>query len=151
MGLPAHRPVAVRGMPPRPTLTRAHLAATACEAMRFGAVGVCATLTYVAVSLLTNRVGWPSYACSTLAYVTSAGVSYFGHGAFTFPSTAPHREKWPRFLTVSVLVYALTNLIVFIAMDILKQSFLISTLVIVLCIPLLTWIVSRVWVFRSAR
>ncbi|NVD44219.1 GtrA family protein [Qipengyuania atrilutea] len=132
-------------------MTQQNFAATAREAMRFGAVGVCATLTYVAVSMLANRVGWPTYACSTIAYVASAVVSYFGHGVFTFRSTAPHREKGLRFLAVSVLVYALTNLIVFIVMDFFQQSFLTSTFIIALCIPLLIWIVSRTWVFGSAQ
>jgi putative flippase GtrA len=117
------------------------------EWMRFGLVGLCATLTYVVVSLAAKRAGIQTYSSSMLGYLASVGISYFGHGWLTFRSKRPHMSRGPRFLLATIAVFALTNLIVFIVADLLRQPFLIATIVVALCIPVLTWVLLRSWVF----
>lgn len=123
--------------------------ATFLEAIRFGLIGLCATVTYLLVSLISHHAGLQAYFASLIGYLASVGISYFGHSSFTFRSDRPHRSKGPRFLVVTFFVFALTNVIIFFVTGPLGQPFAIATLVVAISIPVLTWLLSRFWVFGT--
>lgn len=125
--------------------------ARAGEWFRFGLIGALATLTYLVVSLLTDRLGTGPYTASLAGYLASVGISYFGHGRFTFRTERPYSATGPRFLVVTLSVFALTNLLVFIVTDLLERPFFVATIVIAICIPVATWAMSRFWVFGAPK
>jgi putative flippase GtrA len=127
-------------MPPR-------LRALAGEGMRFGLVGIGATLTYLVISLAAQWLWGRPLLSSSLGYVASVGVSYFGHAGFTFRTARPHLTTGPRFLGMSLAIFGLTNLIVLVVTGPLGQPFIIAAATVVLAIPLFTWVLSRLWVF----
>lgn len=128
---------------------RQHGRALAGEWFRFGLVGILATLTYLVVGLLADRLGAGPYAASFAGYLASVGISYFGHGRFTFRTQRPYSATGPRFLVVTLSVFALTNLLVFVVTDLLGKPFFVATIVIAVTIPVATWAMSRFWVFGA--
>lgn len=117
------------------------------EGLRFGMVGIGATLTYFAVSLAAQWLWGRPLLSSSLGYVASVGVSYFGHGSFTFRTGRPHRTTGPRFVAVSLVVFVCTNLIVLAVTGPLGQPFIVAATTVVISIPLFTWVLGRLWVF----
>ncbi|MBA4764364.1 GtrA family protein [Qipengyuania huizhouensis] len=120
------------------------------EWFRFGMVGAAATLTYLLASLAANSVGVGAYWANLVGYVSSVAISYFGHAHITFRSTQAHRVQGPRFILVSLSTYALTNLIVFFVVDVFNYSFVAASVAVACSIPVVTWLLSRFWVFRPA-
>lgn len=121
------------------------------EWFRFAIVGICATLTYLTASLAGDAILREVYWANLIGYLSSVAVSYLGHAHVTFRSTQPHRVQGPKFLAVSLMTFGLTNLIVFVAVDMLDQSFLIASIAVACSIPLVTWFLSRIWVFRTRQ
>jgi putative flippase GtrA len=117
------------------------------EGLRFGLVGIGATLTYLAISLAAQWLWGRPLLSSSLGYFASVGVSYFGHGTFTFRTGRPHLTAGPRFLGMSLAVFGLTNLIVLAVTGPLGQPFVVAAAMVVISIPLFTWALSRLWVF----
>lgn len=120
------------------------------EWMRFGLVGVAATLTYVAASLIASGAGADIYWANLIGYLASVAISYFGHALVTFRSSQSHRVQVPKFLTISILTYGLTNLIVYLVAGRIGYSFLHASLAVACSIPPFTWLLGRFWVFRGS-
>lgn len=118
------------------------------EWFRFGIVGIAATATYLAASLLTRSAGLEPYLANLAGYLSSVAISYFGHATITFRSSRPHRVQAPKFVIVSCLTFGLTNLIVFVMVDLLERSFLEASLAVACSIPAATWLLARFWVFQ---
>lgn len=70
---------------------------------RYGAIGIAATVLYLATASGLRLAGMGAGVASTLAYLAACSVSYLGHRSFTFRSRAMHRRAVPRFLVVSLL------------------------------------------------
>ncbi len=120
------------------------------EGLRFGLVGIGATLTYLAISLAAQWLWGRPLLSSSLGYGASVGVSYFGHGTFTFRTGRPHRTTGPRFVAMSLAVFGLTNLIVLAVTGPLGQPFAVAAALVVVSIPLFTWMLARFWIFGSS-
>lgn len=119
------------------------------EWVRFGFVGLAATLTYLIASLLADGAGAQPFAANLVGYLASVFVSYFGHALVTFRIVPRHSFHGPRFAAISLATFALTNAIVFAVVEVLELSFPIAALSIALAIPVFTWAVSRWWVFKN--
>jgi len=120
------------------------------EWFRFGIVGIAATLTYVVASLIARNAGLDIYYANLAGYLSSVAISYFGHALVTFRSSQSHHVQIPKFLTISLLTYGLTNLIVYVVVDLFGYSFLHASLAVACAIPPVTWILGRFWVFRPS-
>jgi len=118
------------------------------EGFRFALVGVCATLTYLLASYAARTLGGGHYVANIAGYLSSVAVSYFGHAIFTFRSTQPHATQWPKFAIVSLTTFGLTNIIIFVAVDLMGWSSSFASLVVACSIPVISWLLSRYWVFR---
>ena len=118
------------------------------EWTRFGFVGLVATGVYLLVSHLVVAMQFSVFVANLFGYLASVGVSYFGHSILTFRSTISHAVRGPKFLAVSVLTYVISNLIVLLTVEVWNYSFLVASIVVACSIPLLTWVLSRYWIFR---
>lgn len=70
---------------------------------RYGAIGIVATMLYLAAASGLRLASMGAGAASTLAYIAACSISYLGHRTVTFRSTTRHRRAVPRFLAVSFL------------------------------------------------
>ncbi|WP_339067424.1 GtrA family protein [Teredinibacter turnerae] len=115
----------------------------------FGVVGVSATLTHYFVALLSHeRALLPLYFANILGYCAAVAISFFGHGKLTF-----RRELdlgvFLRFVVVSITTLGVSELLLFIMETWLVLSHRISLAVVVCTIPVITFLLSKLWVFRK--
>ena len=79
------------------------------EFLRFGGVGLLATATHALVYLVTLDVLVPQLA-NLIGYGIAVGISYLGHGRFSFSANRTarrHRDQIWRFLVASLLGFGL--------------------------------------------
>lgn len=77
--------------------------------MRFVAVGIGATLTYLAASLLLLETRLAPQWVNLLAFAAGLLCSYLGHYFFTYRSSGRHLKTGPRFGMVTVALIALCS------------------------------------------
>jgi putative flippase GtrA len=117
--------------------------------IRFGISGVLATLTHVAVFVLL--VEWahlrPLYA-AVPAFLAAVGVSYGLNYRWTFKVDGRHQVMLPRFVLVALVGLGLNLLLTWLIVDTWHYAYGFALAAVVTAVPLLTYLLSRYWVFR---
>jgi putative flippase GtrA len=127
-----------------------HLQREILRLFRFGLTGVVATTVYATVALLAiEAFGAAPVAGSVLGYATATGVSFYGHSLFSFQVRLDHGTALRRFLVLSAASFVLSTGLMWLIADIMDFSPRIAVAVIVIVIPINTYICSRFWVFRD--
>ena len=118
------------------------------ETVRFGLVGLSATLLYVALFwLLTSELGLIPAVSATFASIISIVASYSGHYFFTFRHSGGHFRSMTRFLAMSATLITANSVLV----EIVDRYFTFkSAPFIATCIfyPLASFLLNRTLVFR---
>lgn len=117
----------------------------------FGIIGVSATLTHYVVALLThNYLGFNLYIANLSGYCTAVAISYFGHGRLTF-----RRElNWlvfSRFVLVSLTTLGLSEILLWGLESQFSLHHTLSLAIVVCTIPVITFVLSKLWVFRASK
>lgn len=115
---------------------------------RFATVGGVATLVHLAVAWLAHRAGFSPLQANGAGFAVAFAVSYLGHFHWTFGRPGHHARHLPRFVVLSAMGYALTNLIVWAVTLTAGARFEASLAVILLVVPVFTWAAGRFWAFR---
>ncbi len=116
----------------------------------FCVVGVIATLTHYLVALFFHELlAVNLYVCNLIGYVTAVVVSYCGHSRFTF-RVALSQEIFRRFIIVSILTFIASEGILAVLENTLQLGHRISLAIVVLIIPLITFLLNKMWVFRHS-
>jgi putative flippase GtrA len=119
------------------------------QLFRFGLVGGAATLVNsVVFILLVDKLKLAPLLGNFLAFVVAFFVSYFGHSWWTFKHKQHSHEKLMKFLVTSLVSLGLNSLFVWTFMHLLHQSAYIATLPMIFITPLLTFAISKYWVFK---
>ena len=135
-------------MPPRPSIQR--LASEGLITLRFGIVGIAATLTHAAVvTLLIETTALDPRLANAIAFYVAFLVSFNGHFHWTFPKEAPVRQALWRFLLIALIGFGMNTLLlsVLLAEGIMPET--VAALVSILAVPATTFLASRLWGFRS--
>jgi putative flippase GtrA len=120
------------------------------RAFRFGLIGAAATLTYLAVSLGGGEfLGLAPLLASSIGVIASFCVSYAGHRAFSFRVAPEHRIYLPRFLAAAGVIYVVQLAVMAAVTDLLRLPYQTGVAAIVAVIPLVTFLINRLWVFAS--
>ena len=120
------------------------------QIITFGCVGVIATLVHYGVALALSHYGLLAvYFANVVGYLCAVGVSLFGHSFFTYKKKITSTIV-TRFVVVSLSSLALSLCILFVLERWLALAHSISLAVIVLSIPVLTFIVNKFWVYAEA-
>ena len=120
------------------------------ESLKFGVVGILATTTHYGVAY-SSLVYFDPFLANTVGYAFAVVVSYVGHNFYTFryqKHMLPHKKKLIRFLTVSLSSLGLSHLTLGIA-TMFGLLDVISLALGVIIVPPYTFILSRLWVFKS--
>ena len=129
----------------------------------FGVVGVLATAThyFVALFLATGGIGFNQqshleiadttgflnvYLANLAGYLCAVSLSYFGHGIFTF-KVALNKNVFKKFVVVSVSTFLLSEVMLTLLENVLKLAPQFSLAVVVMTIPILSFIVNKFWVY----
>lgn len=114
----------------------------------FGMIGAGATLTHYFVALFThNSLHFSLYLANLSGYCTAVAISYFGHGHLTFRRELSW-QVFSRFVLVSVSTLGLSEILLWGLESGFSLHHTISLGIVVCTIPLITFILSKLWVFR---
>lgn len=117
---------------------------------RYLVIGVLATLTYFLGGLLFVRLlSWPLLPGNACAFILGFLVSYTGQRFWTFQQARGcHADFLPRFAIVQLAGLAANSLIIAL-LDTLGCPYEFSMIAASALVPLLTYVLLRVWVFRT--
>ena len=112
-----------------------------------GIVTVVALAVYAAVALMLQ---WHPQLANFLAYVAGLATGYSVHSKWSFRGHGADRTRATkvRFLAASLITYGLNSFWVWLAFTHLHLGREAPMLLMVLATPLVTFLVSRYWVFR---
>ena len=120
------------------------------ELMRFGIVGVAATLIHLGVALYLNEVTAINiFIINVLAFMCAFGVSFCGHYFWTFKSDAPKLKAFIKFFSVALSGLIASSVMIFILMKAGIESDVVKLVISILTIPAVTYVVGKLWVFKS--
>ncbi len=119
------------------------------QLMRFGVIGVAATLTHAGIVLILVENGliepfWANF----IAFMVALFVTYGGNHKWTFGLAGAHRRHFPRFLGAALLGLLLNQLIVYAIVEVLGWDYRISLALVVTAVPAITFTLNRLWVFQ---
>jgi putative flippase GtrA len=117
---------------------------------RFAVVGVIATVVHYTVALLSSTVV-SVYWSNLSGYLAAVAISYVGHQRFTFGVSVKdisHMRQFPRFITTSLGGLALSFLVLSLMTDYWRAPPWLALGAAVTLVPLYTFVISKLWVFR---
>ena len=118
------------------------------QLFRFLSVGLLATAShFIVVIALVEGVSLDVKLANALAWTVALGVSYSGHHRWTFSAEGAHSDHFPRYIVVSLSGLALNLATVWLLHDHLSAHYLVATTCGVGLSVLVTFVLSRFWVF----
>ncbi len=117
--------------------------------LRFGIVGVSATIIYYIVALIASKFGLVAVMANLVGYGAGVATSFVGHFHYTFKKRDNHVRYLIRFIVVTFFGYVLSNVIIFVVMDVNQAPFWLATLIVALTLPPANWICNRYWAFNE--
>jgi len=117
---------------------------------RFGLVGVTATAVHVLVVwLLLELTQLPVLAANFFAFLTAFCVTFLGNYYWTFARQGDPRQALKRLFSVSFAAMVVNNVVLVWLVGRGWLSEFHSALVALAVIPVITFLASRLWVFRE--
>jgi putative flippase GtrA len=114
----------------------------------FGLVGIVATAVHYTVALSTHEFfGIALMIANLFGYVCAVGVSYIGHGRFTFRAKFT-RRNFRRYVVTSVSVLFASELLLAFLESYAGISHRLSLAAAVLIIPPVSFALNKFWVYR---
>ncbi len=118
--------------------------------LRFAVSGGLATVIHVGVFVfLVEWFALRPVVAAIPAFVFALFVSYGLNYHWTFSASSPHRIMLPRFVVVALLGLALNLSITYAVVDVMYYGYGYALLLVVLLVPLATFLLSKIWVFNE--
>lgn len=116
------------------------------QLIRFGWVGVLATLIHLGVAaiLIYSPLNWHVVTVNVVAFMVAFQVSFWGHRYFTFRRPGHMR----RFLVAALLGMLIHNILLIVIYKIGWFGEWLSILLAMAVAPIVVYLLSRFWVFR---
>lgn len=128
------------------------MAAGARRIVRFGIIGLAATVLYAVAALgLEAGAGLPPVTASLAAYAVAAVFSYCGHKFVTFMSPGAHGEEAPRFAAVTAAGFGLALAIPFLVTGLAGLPSWLAVALTCAIVPVFNFVVLDRWVFSPRR
>ncbi len=117
---------------------------------RFAVIGLIASALHVTVAGgFYYEVHFHPLIANFTGFVFAWIVSFAGHYFWTFDRVSTMRRAMPRFLLVSLFGLLLNQVIVWLVVSFLGQSFTLAMALVVVIIPATSFIISKLWAFRA--
>jgi putative flippase GtrA len=142
----------IRWMPASATADRLGLLV---QSLRFGIVGIAATLTHVAVFVALIQTGDAApLLANALAFGVAFVLSFLGHFWWTFRAPAElETRRWApalvRFLVIALSGFLLNTAVVFMVVEVLTVSYMYAAVLMVTVVPACVFVASKFWVFSG--
>jgi len=119
--------------------------------LRFGGVGIVATLTYVVVTTaLIELLAASIMTATVIGNLTAILVSYFGHLHVTFQVPPYHRIFLPRFLFTAAVGMLINVGIAWLFSVVFAIPYQAIIAIVLVALPLASYLVSRYWIYFPA-
>ena len=120
--------------------------------LRFGISGIAATLTHVLVFVaLVEGLSVAPVPASVPAFCAALLVSYGLNYRWTFAATGEHGVLLPRFVLVSIAGLLVNVSITYAVVDIGGYWYGYALAAVIATVPLLTFLLSKFWVFGGNK
>lgn len=119
------------------------------QLLRFGAVGVLATLVHVCAALVTTSAGVAPLAANLVGFAVALSVSYLGHARITFGITPRFGIEAGRFAFTALCGLCASTLTVWILAVRLGLGMGVAMAAVALFVPTVTYLCLRFWVFTG--
>ncbi len=122
------------------------------QLMRFGLIGVtAAAINFSIVVALVQTLSLEPPIANIFAFFISFQVSYFGHRRFTFTgTTAQHAIAFPKLLVLQIFNFIANESLFYFFLS-MHLPYQIALLLVLSILPLFTFTVSKLWVFKPAN
>lgn len=118
--------------------------------VRFGIVGALAGIVYAVITYLIVAAGISEPIAATIVGHLAAGfVSYLGHLHYSFGVEPDHRVFLWRFAVIAALAFTANIGTTWLFTGVLKLSYVYSILVVMVLIPIVSYLCNRFWIFKS--
>lgn len=119
--------------------------------LRFAIVGTGGAIVHVTtVMLLVNYLQMHPLSANVAGFLLGFQVSYFGHRYWTFSdSNVRHQTAFPRLLALQIFNFGANETMFYILLS-LHLPYLIALLIVLCILPVMTFTVSRLWIFTAA-
>lgn len=119
------------------------------QVVRFGVVGIAATMVHVSMALIVHyRIGLSPNLSNLAGYLSAVLVSFFGQALFTFRVQRLRRYHLGRFIVVSLLAFCASSLITVVITS-LGGSFALAMAVVAVAVPVASFLASKLWTFTE--
>jgi putative flippase GtrA len=128
---------------------------TICQFIRFGLVGVSATLTHILFFVAFIEVlGIGAFSANVIAYVIACFVGYSGHSTWTFRLRANSSRRtssatFAKFIIASLCGLAFNALIVLAIVQVLSRPYFHAIPFMATVVPLAVFMMNKLWVFAD--
>jgi putative flippase GtrA len=120
----------------------------ALQFARFAIVGGGATLIHLGTALTLNAVlGLSPLRANFCGFLAAVAFSYWGNFVWTFDAAGAHKAALPKFLALSVALFAINQAIVHVATELWGWPFFAALLPVVMIVPIGGFLASRFWAF----
>ena len=121
------------------------------QLVSFGAVGLVATATHVAIAWTAAAVfGMHFLLANLLAAIAAFWISFRGNARMTFGTDRPVRESAPRYLVIAAMSYVFASAIMAFVQSHGLPGYIYA--VSVLCVvPLGSFLLAKLWAFAPAN
>lgn len=136
-------------LPPNTLLTRVRQMPVG-QLLRFGVTGVVATLVhFLALTGAVEHLHIPPSIANGLAFCCAVGVTYTGQAFWVFGARDHSARRFAKFLTTALGGLLANVAIMAFAVDILGLAYRIGFVGALILVPLGTFVINKLWVFRS--
>lgn len=118
------------------------------ELIAFGFVGGMATLTHYVGALVSHEIlNLELFLANLVGYLCAVGVSFIGHSKLTF-QVDMNNALFRRFCIMSVATFGLSEVLLWGLESGLQLHARIVMLIVVVTIPLISYLLNKFWVYR---
>ncbi len=119
------------------------------KVLRFAISGGLATAVHVSTFVvLVEWLAVRAVPAAGIAFIVALLVSYGMNYHWTFSVAGPHRVMLPRFALVAVLGLLFNLAVTYAVVDVAGYWYGYALLLVVLMVPTMTFVLSKVWVFN---
>ncbi|MFT3930460.1 MAG: GtrA family protein [Spongiibacteraceae bacterium] len=119
------------------------------ELIRFGIVGIAAMATHWCVVALLVPLGMQPLLANVIAFCIAFNISFFGHHHWTFASTESQKSTLKRFMGVALLGFISNECLYALLLRFTALDYRIALLIVLIAVAAMTYLLSRLWAFRS--
>ena len=120
------------------------------QLIRFGLVGVLASVTHYLVVLTLVRIGWLPLGANFVGFIIAFQVSFFGHFRWSFKDS--HQEMgraMRRFAFVAILGFFVNECLLWVLLEWSQFPLHLSLAMVLITVAGITFVLSRIWAFSG--